>query len=273
MSDFDCLSLTITDTIQYFGLAVYNKGKGFIRNHVYSLISGISIYFLLFWLFPDIIHTILYWTVLGILSSIGLGSGLHTFILYLAPHIVATTIDFPDENLFQIYQRVLLPAIYWGIGTAIGELPPYLLAKGATYDYKNIPAILSNSLLLSNMLRRYSFLTILAFASFPNPLFDLAGVLSGYIQIPFLTFFSAVLIGKAFIKAQGQTLFIIYTARLVKDNVKEYLISTPSSGVMYYVSVCWQVLLFCLFTYFLLSIMRKTARSYFIETLTRKKEF
>ena len=164
MSDFDCLSLTITETFQYFGLAVYNKSKKFVQNHVYSLLSGISIYFLLFWLFSDTVHTILYWMVLGILSSIGLGSGLHTFILYLAPHIVATTIDFPDENLLQIYQRVLLPAIYWGIGTAIGELPPYLLAKGATYDYKNIPAILSNSLLLSNMLRRYGFLTILLFA-------------------------------------------------------------------------------------------------------------
>lgn len=30
----------------------------------------------------------IYWLVLGILSSVGLGSGLHTFVLYLGPHIL-----------------------------------------------------------------------------------------------------------------------------------------------------------------------------------------
>ena len=29
----------------------------------------------------------IYWLVLGIASSVGLGTGLHTFILYLGPHI------------------------------------------------------------------------------------------------------------------------------------------------------------------------------------------
>jgi hypothetical protein len=34
----------------------------------------------------------LYWVGLGVLSSIGLGSGLHTFVLYLAPHIARVTL-------------------------------------------------------------------------------------------------------------------------------------------------------------------------------------
>lgn len=29
----------------------------------------------------------LYWIILGVASSIGLGTGLHTFVLYLGPHI------------------------------------------------------------------------------------------------------------------------------------------------------------------------------------------
>uniref|UniRef100_A0A1A9WRE3 Uncharacterized protein n=1 Tax=Glossina brevipalpis TaxID=37001 RepID=A0A1A9WRE3_9MUSC len=33
-----------------------------------------------------------YWTGLGILSSVGLGTGLHTFILYLGPHIASVTL-------------------------------------------------------------------------------------------------------------------------------------------------------------------------------------
>lgn len=31
---------------------------------------------------------VLYWVTLGVLSSVGLGSGLHTFVLFLGPHIV-----------------------------------------------------------------------------------------------------------------------------------------------------------------------------------------
>jgi hypothetical protein len=33
-----------------------------------------------------------YWIVLGVASSIGLGTGLHTFVLYLGPHIAKVAI-------------------------------------------------------------------------------------------------------------------------------------------------------------------------------------
>lgn len=32
-----------------------------------------------------------YWIILGIASSVGLGTGLHTFVLYLGPHIATVT--------------------------------------------------------------------------------------------------------------------------------------------------------------------------------------
>lgn len=46
----------------------------------------------------------LYWLGLGVLSSVGLGTGLHTFLLYLGPHIAKVTLaayecnslDFPS---------------------------------------------------------------------------------------------------------------------------------------------------------------------------------
>src|SRR3990167_11544852 len=37
--------------------------------------------------FDEIAKFVGWWVVLGILSSIGLGTGLHTFVLYLAPHM------------------------------------------------------------------------------------------------------------------------------------------------------------------------------------------
>merc|ERR1712183_585797 len=33
----------------------------------------------------------IYWVILGVLSSVGLGTGLHTFLLYLGPHIAKVT--------------------------------------------------------------------------------------------------------------------------------------------------------------------------------------
>uniref|UniRef100_A0A8C2WSU9 Vacuole membrane protein 1 n=1 Tax=Cyclopterus lumpus TaxID=8103 RepID=A0A8C2WSU9_CYCLU len=98
-----------------------------------------------------------YWVGLGILSSVGLGTGLHTFLLYLGPHIASVTLaayecgstDFPEPpypdqivcpqgggmegsiSLFSIMSKVRLEACMWGAGTAIGELPPYFMARAA----------------------------------------------------------------------------------------------------------------------------------------------
>lgn len=47
---------------------------------------------------------VVYWVGLGFLSAFGMGTGLHTFILYLGPHIASVTLaayecnslDFPS---------------------------------------------------------------------------------------------------------------------------------------------------------------------------------
>lgn len=100
-----------------------------------------------------------YWIGLGIASSIGLGTGLHTFVLYLGPHIATVTLaanecnyvpepipnrwrfthfeqcdvweETPTIKFLTIYKAVILEAFLWGLGTAIGELPPYFVARAA----------------------------------------------------------------------------------------------------------------------------------------------
>jgi len=103
----------------------------------------------------------LYWIGLGIASSIGLGTGLHTFVLYLGPHIAKVTLAANECNaapvmipsrwkfehfnpcdpssvgtdhvtFMTVYLAVSLEAFLWGAGTAIGELPPYFVAKAAS---------------------------------------------------------------------------------------------------------------------------------------------
>jgi hypothetical protein len=110
-----------------------------------------------------VFYFIAYWILLGIASSIGLGTGLHTFVLYLGPHIakvaiVATHCGYlPDMmpsrwnfdhfadcqckiafklestsspiGIFGIILAVQIESFLWGLGTAIGELPPYFVAK------------------------------------------------------------------------------------------------------------------------------------------------
>ncbi|CDQ86606.1 unnamed protein product [Oncorhynchus mykiss] len=61
------------------------------------------------------------------------------------------------------------------------------------------------------MVQRVGFFGILACASIPNPLFDLAGITCGHFLVPFWTFFGATLIGKAIIKMHIQKLFVIIT--------------------------------------------------------------
>lgn len=58
-------------------------------------------------------------------------------------------------------------------------------------------------------MEKYGFGTILACASIPNPLFDLAGITCGHFRIPFKTFFLATFIGKAIIKVHIQMIFVI----------------------------------------------------------------
>lgn len=183
----------------------------------------------------------LYWLGLGVLSSIGLGSGLHTFVLYLGPHIAAVTLaahecgslnfpepPYPDEiicppggdggdtiSLLSIMAKVRLESFMWGAGTALGELPPYFLARARSLSLSEDPVEEEGDddsqvgRVIQKIIEKAGFFGILACASIPNPLFDLAGITCGHFLVPFWTFFGATLIGKAVIKMMLQKTFVI----------------------------------------------------------------
>ena len=202
-----------------------------------------------------------YWVGLGIASSIGLGTGLHTFLLYLGPFIAQVTLaayecnsldfpepPFPDQiicptnstsvqsaiTLLTIMSKVRLEAVMWGAGTAIGELPPYFMARAAALshrddadqdeeliefeqlleseksDSKNLSFFDKMRLGVFKIIKKVGFWGILLCASIPNPLFDLAGITCGHFMVKFWTFFGATLIGKAIIKMHIQQLSVIF---------------------------------------------------------------
>jgi membrane protein YqaA with SNARE-associated domain len=209
---------------------------------------------------------IVWWVVLGVLSSIGLGTGLHTFVLYLGPFIAQVTLAAteckstdietygpnrllcPDEALAadpnaavpgfaQIAQLVIFEAFLWGMGTAIGELPPYFVARAARLTEERLKQRKIDLLdeeeegnglvsrlkqFVVNNLGRLGFFGILLFASVPNPLFDLAGLTAGHLLVPFKTFFFATLIGKAIIKAVFVQSFLLVTV-FSKDHLESVI--------------------------------------------------
>jgi len=199
--------------------------------------------------FDEIMEFALYWIMLGVASSIGLGTGLHTFVLYLGPHIAKVTMVAnecniipeylpsrwnvdrfgpcppgvrPQISFWSILLAVQIESFLWGLGTALGELPPYFVARAASVAGKtseeldelekgeNHGFIDKMKLLIYKNLQKYGFLTVLLCASIPNPLFDLAGITCGHFGIPFITFFSAAFFGKAIIKVHIQMLFVIF---------------------------------------------------------------
>ncbi|XP_048412755.1 vacuole membrane protein 1 isoform X1 [Stegostoma tigrinum] len=212
-----------------------------------------------------------YWVGLGILSSVGLGTGLHTFLLYLGPHIASVTLaayecnsvnfpepPYPDKiicpdekleetiSLWAIISKVRLEACMWGAGTAIGELPPYFMARAArlsgTETDEELEEILERDqnaedfpnrakLAVQHLVQKVGFFGILACASIPNPLFDLAGITCGHFLVPFWTFFGATLIGKAIVKMHIQKLFVIIMfSRHIVEQMVSLIGAIPSLG-------------------------------------------
>merc|ERR1739838_1068832 len=133
-------------------------------------------------------------------------------------------------TVWAILSKVRVEAFCWGAGTAIGELPPYFMARAARLsgsepseeeeEFHDLQEKLKNpekmtrfermKTSVQHLVEKVGFFGILACASIPNPLFDLAGITCGHFLVPFWTFFGATLIGKAVIKMHIQMLFVIF---------------------------------------------------------------
>ncbi|EGD75424.1 hypothetical protein PTSG_06500 [Salpingoeca rosetta] len=223
-----------------------------------------------------------FWCFLGILSSVGLGTGLHTFILFLGPYIAHVTmhayacgtldfgpqidstrqstwsaVDCPPEpeggwtdpiTILAVISKIRYPAMMWGAGTAIGELPPYFVARAArlsgedpddedleefheTLKDESANFVARTKRFVHNLVQRAGFWGIFACAAIPNPLFDLAGITCGHFLIPFTTFFSATVLGKAVVKVHIQV-FILVTSmsKPVFNGVLDALAGIPLIG-------------------------------------------
>mmetsp|Transcript_7595 Transcript_7595/g.9651 ORF Transcript_7595/g.9651 Transcript_7595/m.9651 type:complete len:385 (-) Transcript_7595:811-1965(-) len=194
---------------------------------------------------------VVWWFGLGVLSSIGLGSGMHSGILFLFPHIfrivtaskICGHMDFEsscdmwwqecdmhcitpstdtESEFVAVLARTMLPAMLWGAGTATGEIPPYLVSRAAALsgqmdeetmemleETKGNDAFSKMKAWMVDFVEKYGFWGVLLMSAWPNAAFDLVGICCGQLNVSFMTFYVATMIGKAFIKVNGQAVFFV----------------------------------------------------------------
>jgi hypothetical protein len=190
-------------TLEYFFKFVWSFHQSFFYYFkIFIAFSAVSLI-----LFPSTYLFCLYWFILGVMASIGFGTGMYTGILFLTPHIIQVAIKNGPDNLMMTFLELYLPTMMWGLGTAIGELPPYFMAQTKRNNrelYNNpLDAYISNEF-LEKAFQKYGFWIMIFFSSYPNMFFDVCGFMAGYYLMTPLSFLSALIIGKVFIKAINQ---------------------------------------------------------------------
>jgi len=195
-----------------------------------------------------VIEYVVWWIGLGVLSSVGLGTGMHSGLLFLFPHIAKVvltantckSVNFasshdmwfqsaefacPPEtpstvNFWAIVAKALLPTLLWGAGTAMGEVPPYALsyalakAGKANREFDEIAESAEGvfgrmKAWMITFIQNWGFWGVLAFSAWPNMAFDLCGICCGHFLMPFWVFFGATFVGKALIKAPLQCMVLV----------------------------------------------------------------
>ena len=264
-------------------------------------------YFIISYFFDDIyklnllVLFSLYWIIIGSLSTIGFGFGLQTGVLFLSPYIINnynsileiynTTHDQINNsnkvnNIFLLcYIKCLSVVILWGIGTALGELPPFLLAKHYNETKQNtelteidenemndtirlIKTYKNNKIFkkLTSCLKKYRVVSIILFSSWPNITFDMCGLMCGYYNFEVCQFLIPTIIGKSLIKAPAQAFMVlyIYSHNIDYDN-SEY-------SKRYTILYLWYLIQYFLILYFIKSSIETIAKLQYKKIINYKNK-
>lgn len=225
----------------------------------------------------------LYWVTLGVFSSIGFGTGLQTGMLFVIPKIISIYNNnlYENENdnhicltnhsiysntsdnhsiydnitndcdynlIIKVYIKCIPFVFLWGLGTALGELPPYLIAYNIDIKDKLKTNNLYN-MFGSNKekikeyvdwsigkLKKNSFITIVILSSWPNAFFDMCGIASGFVKLSLLEFLIPTIIGKAFIKINAQLILILVSLSIYGNTFEN---DTQQQHIHFYIWLCW----------------------------------
>lgn len=159
------------------------------------------------------------WFLLGILSTIGLGTGVATGLLFLWPMVVTEAMQ--QDPFFDTWTRVLPACMAHALGSTVGELPPYLAAQSLVTQLN-----LENQPLYTwtvDYVQRWGAPMILAFAVWPNSVFDMCGIASGAANVPIYTFLTMTMTGKGLIRAPMTAAILILANQSAYDILPDWM--------------------------------------------------
>lgn len=142
---------------------------------------------------------------------------LGAFLAMLASN---ATLVLPAPGVFVVFAlggslNPLLVGLVAGLGATLGEMSGYITGFSGL-------AVLEHTAIaqrIENWMQRNGTLTILLLSAFPNPFFDVGGVLAGASRMPLYRFLGAAIIGKTF-----QALVISYAGAYSLDWLEPWLI-------------------------------------------------
>jgi membrane protein YqaA with SNARE-associated domain len=129
------------------------------------------------------------------ISSFGAYGYLGAFFISI---LSSATIFFPAPGwaaiiaLSSTLDPVIL-GIFAGVGSAIGELTGYIAGDGIR-DIMN--SKIKETKNIEKLVRKYDVFAIMFLAFVPNPFFDVAGIISGGLKIPWWRYLIAAMIGR-----------------------------------------------------------------------------
>ena len=157
--------------------------------------------------------SIAYWGLLGVASSIGLGFGAHTGALFLFPRIAQAAVAHREWSVARVVAEDAVAVLAWGVGTAVGELPPFLAARRYAARLPRAGWAGKAAAATRLVVQRGGALAVFLLGCWPNALFDLTGVAAGAGGMPLTTFLAATVAGKGFVKAPLQAAAVVERPR------------------------------------------------------------
>ena len=166
------------------------------------------------------------------------------FLLCLLLPLPRTDVNSKDSDVstFALWQKISLECFLWGLGTAIGEIPPYALcysARAVGKKNKDFEEAFTNQAednkskfsrymgswleWMLKLVERHGLIAVVLLSAWPNAAFDMCGMACGHFLMPFWTFFSGLVLGKAFIKVmiKQETYFTFAASLFLREKKKK----------------------------------------------------
>ena len=156
------------------------------------------------------------WLLVGIASSIGFGVGIPTRMLFVWPYVLRVAAA--EHDPLRAWILVLPVTVTHALGSALGELPPFLgasmLVNRLNLNRDSTAMAISHRWFVERMQSRGWF-WVFVLAAWPNVAFDCAGLAAGASGMSLYSFLSAAVCGKAVVRAPVAAALVIASTHSV----------------------------------------------------------